>query len=260
MSALEPQSTTIGDLCTAILTECGALGLGQTASGQEITDTWTRVQWMLQQWERKRWLVYHLVDLSKVSTGALTYSIGPGGDFNTGSPTAAGTPTSVRPARLESAFLRQIQTSPPNQIDYPLEIIQSWEDYSRIALKSLVSFPGAIFLDSSWPLGTLHVYPVPNANIYEVHVQIMEQLPPAFNTLGTALNIPYEYYAAILYNGAWRMRGPKRISTFPGDPLPGMAKDSLNVLRGANTQIARLVMPGGLLQGNQYNIFSDRFY
>lgn len=123
-----------------------------------------------------------------------------------------------------------------------------------------MSFPGAAFLDSGWPLATLHVYPVPNAAIYEVHIQVLEQLPPAFANAAAEINLPYEYYAAILYNGAMRLRVPKRISSFPGDPLPGLAKDSLNVLRGANTQIARLVMPGGLLSGNQYNIFADRFY
>jgi hypothetical protein len=255
MSALDPTITTIGDLCSAQLRECGAVGIGQTASADEITDAWARTQWMIQQWERKRWLIYHLVDLHLVSTGAQTYTVGPGGDFNTGT-----AKLSARPNRLESAFLRQIQTTPPNQIDYPLEVIQSWEDYGRIALKSLVSFPGAVFLDTDWPLGVLHTYPVPNANIYEIHLQVRAQLPQSFPTLATEIVLPYEYYAAILYIGALRLRPKYRLPTFPGDPLPGLAKDAANVLRTGNAQIARLVMPGGLLQGSQYNIFSDRFY
>lgn len=208
---------------------------------------------MLQQWERKRWLVYHLVDLAKVSTGAMSYTVGPGGDFDTG----AGT---VRPARLESGFLRQIQTSPPNQVDFPLTIVKSREDYNRIALKSLVSFPVAAFLDTDWPLAHLLVWPVPNASIYEIHISVMAQLPASFPTLASLVTLPYEYYDAIVYNLALRNRPRYRIGTFPGDALPGLAKDALNVLRGANTQIARLHMPGGLLaRGNSYNIFSDRF-
>src|SRR5216683_6534624 len=114
MSLLDPTKTSVGDICTASLRESGALGVGQTAIADDLNDAWARMQWMLQQWERKRWFVYHLVDLAKVSTGALSYTVGAGGDFDTGA-------SSVRPARLEAAFLRQIQTAPPNQIDYPLK-------------------------------------------------------------------------------------------------------------------------------------------
>jgi hypothetical protein len=64
----------------------------------------------------------------------------------------------------------------------------------------------------------------------------------------------------MLYNLALRLRVKYSIPTFPGDQLPGQAAESLAVLRGANTQIAQLVMPGDLLSGQQYNIFSDRMY
>lgn len=259
MVATNPGSTTLGDLVQAMLRECGALGVGQSALADDTNDCWMRVQWMLQQWERKRWLVFHTVDLAKTSTGAVSYTVGPGGDFNTGT-VVNGLPTSTRPDRLRSAFVRQIQTTPPNQVDYPLEIIQSREDYNRIALKALVAFPGAAFLDTAWPLANLYVWPVPNANIYEIHITILEQLSPAFANLQTVLNFPYEYYAALLYNGALRLRPKYRIGTHAGDELPGLARDSLGVLRGANTQIARLTMPRGLVRGKEYNIFSDRFY
>lgn len=251
MSQLDPTATSVSDICSAALHECGALGVGQTALADDLNDAWARLQWMLQQWERKRWLVYHLVDLSKVSTGALSYTVGPGGDFDTGV-------GSVRPAKLESAFLRQIQIPPPNQIDYPLEILQSREDYNRIALKSLVSFPGACFLDTAWPTANLFVWPVPNPNIYSVHISILAQLPSRFANSAVTFNLPYEYYSGMLYNLAVRLLPKYRLSAPAG--LVGLAKDSLNTIRGANVQIARLIMPGGLLQGSRYNIFSDRIY
>jgi hypothetical protein len=101
---------------------------------------------------------------------------------------------------------------------------------------------------------------VPNSNIYEVHISVLSQLPFRFATINSVFSIPYEYYAAILYNLALRLRPKYRLPSVAGDPLPGLAKDSLNVLRGANLQIASLVMPGGLMKGSQYNIFSDRSY
>lgn len=259
---LDPQQTTMGDLCREALRECGAFGTGQIPLGSDIKQTWFRCQAMLQQWERKRWLVYHLVNLSIVSTGAVSYTIGPGGDIDTG----AG---SVRPAKIESAFVRQLNQGGvasefafgPANVDYTLEILQSREDYDKITLKPLQAGPGeSIFLDSAWPLGLVYVWPVPQANIYEIHVTVREQLPTAFATLATQFVLPYEYYAAILYNLALRLRIPYQISTFPGDMLPGMAKDALNVLRGPNTQIARLRMPNTIRRRGLYNIFSDRPY
>lgn len=253
MAQLDPLNTTVGDICSAALKEAGALGVGQTALAEDTTDAWARLQWMLQQWERKRFLVYHLVTLIKNSTGAQSYTVGPGGAIETG----AG---SVRPAKIEAAFLRQLVQSQPNQIDYPLKVMQSMEDYSRIALKGLVSFSGAVYYDPGWPLGTVYAYPVPQANIYALGLVVLEQLPASFAALGTKLTLPFEYYNAMVLNLALRLRPKYSIRTAAGDPLPGLAKEALNVIRGANTQIAELGIPQDLARGGIYNIFSDKNY
>lgn len=258
---LDPLETSVGDLCEAALRESGAFGQGQTPTAMDLNKAWSRMQWMLQQWERKRWLVFHLVNLSVISTGQIFYTVGPGGDIDTG----AG---SVRPAKVESAFVRQLQQpgvqsegAPPNNVDYVLELLQSREDYDKITLKTLQAGPGeALFLDSAWPLAFLYVWPVPQASIYEIHISIKEQLPVAFATASDTFVLPFEYYGAILYNLAMRLRIPYQIASFPGDYLPGMAKESLNVLRGPNTQIAKLRMPATIRRRGLYNIFSDRPY
>lgn len=290
MSQLESSNTSMGDICKAALKECGAVGVGQTPLAEDINDAWARLQWMLMQWEKKRWLVYHLVTLSCVSRGALYYTVGPNGDFDTGS-------TSMRPSKLSSAFVRQIGfnsgVTPPqtiwddgqstwdggqtlwdtgssgsailagsnNQIDYHLEILESKEDYNRITLKSLMAGPGeAAFLDSDWPTALLYVWPVPQAGIYQIFVSIYMQLPYQFATPASVFEIPFEYYGAMLYNLAMRLRPKYRMGTYPGDPLPGIARDSLAVLRASNTQIARLRMPNAIRRRGLYNIFSDRPY
>lgn len=252
MAILNPTTTTVGDICSAALSEAQVVGFGQNALQGQINDAWSRLQLMLQEWARKRWLVYHLVTLGFTSTGALTYSVGPGGNFDTGA-------QSSRPDKIEMAFLRQLVLSQPNQIDYPLELLQSMEDYNRIALKQLQSFPSVAFYDPSFPLGTLYVWPVPQANIYAPHITIKAQLPTVFASLTVEFSLPFEYYSAMLYNLAVRLRSRYGIPSFPGDTLPGLAKNSLNVLRGANTAIARLTT-GDLNQPGLYNIFSDRFY
>ena len=251
MSALDPTNTTAGDVVLASLKLAGVIGTGQSASAEDTNDVWALLQWMLQEWERKRWLVYCLNTFNIISTGAQTYTLGPGGAIDTG----AGT---VRPDKIESAFVRQLQLATPNQPDWPLKIWQAKEDYNRVALKNLTSFPADIFYDPQWPLGVLYPWPLPQANVYGLYVTIKAQLPTRFASLATTFTLPYEYYNGIVFNLAMRCRVKYSIPTFPGDFLPGLAKDSLNTIRGANTAIAALVTPD-LSTGRQYNIFSDRF-
>lgn len=252
MTQLDPSATTANDIIIAAMKLAGALGIGNNASPTNINDGWAHLQWMLQEWERKRWLVYCLQTYSKVSTGAQSYTLGPNGDLDTGA-------SSVRPDKIESAFLRQLTQAPPNQIDYPLEIIEAKEDYNRIALKTLQSFPSMVFYDPQWPLGRVYAWPVPQSAIYGLYVTIKAQLPYKFAALATVFNIPFEYYNAIVFNLAMRFRTLYSIPSFPGDMLGGQAKDALNAIRGANTAIARLQTPD-VNNSGRYNIFSDRFY
>jgi len=275
----------MGDICRASLKECGAIGVGQTPLAEDINDAWARLQWMLMQWERKRWLVYHLVDLQTNSTGATYYTVGPGGDFDTGQ-------RSMRPARLSSCFVRQLfmgAGTPPqsiwdagqstwdggqtgwdgspqpsqgnNDVDYWLEILNSKEDYNRITLKGLMAGPGeAAFLDTDWPQALLYIWPIPQPFKYQIHATFYMQLQIQFLTPADRFEIPFEYYNAMMMNLAIRLRPKYRMGTYPGDPLPGMAKDSLAVLRAGNTQIMRLRMPNTIRRRGLYNIFSDRPY
>jgi hypothetical protein len=252
MAILDTTKTTAGDLCNEALRECSAFGVGQTPLAEDFNGAMTRLQWMLQEWERKGWNVYHRVTLVTNSTGAQTYTVGPGGQFDTG----AG--VSVRPARIEAAFLRQLIAAQP--VDYPLELIQSREDYMRVTLKQLTSFTGAVFYDPTWPLGTLYPVPIAQANVYALGIEVLGQLPPSFANQAVEFNIPYEYYYAMMTNLAMRLRPKYGIGTWPGDPLPGLAKETLATVKGTNVAIARLQMPSELIRPGIYNIFSDRSY
>lgn len=279
MSQVDPQRTTAVDIANASLKDSGAYGVGQTPLAEDISDALSRLQWMLQQWQRKRWFIYHLVTYSCVAQpdprnqfqGKQAYTVGPGGDFDTNrriSPYqdefnghfGPGYAISARPNRIESAFLRQITMSQPNQIDYPLTQIFSMEDYNRIALKGLSSFPGYYFYDTSWDLGLLYPWPIPQAHIYEVHITFREQLPPMFTQAANLIDLPWEYYNAMVLQLAIRLRPKYGIVALPGDTLAAQAKDALNTLKKSNFQISRLQIPGDLARPQLYNIFSDRMY
>lgn len=236
--------TTALDLLNLAMKESGVLGVGQAASAEDVTDNLKRLNIMIAQWSRKRWLVWNLVATSLTSTGAQSYTVGPGQDFDI-----------VRPDRLEDAYMRLLQPSGPNQVDYPLEIIEAREDYDRIGVKQLVSWPSYCFYDSGYPTGSVYFWPVPTASIYELFI-VTKTVISQIATPATVINMPPEYEGAILYNLAVRMRPAYQL---PPDPsLTALAEDALNLLRNANAQVPRLNMPQGLRGAGIYNIFADR--
>jgi len=234
---------TPADLITLALKKAGVLGLGQTPNAEDTNDSFDELNMMLAQWNRKRWLVYHLIDVAKLSTGAMTYTVGPGMDFDT-----------PRPDKIQSAYIVQqnVGVNPPS---FPLEIIESREDYSRITLKNLTAFPNYLFYDSAYPIGVLYPWPIIQQSLYELHIVVKSQLSQ-FDYLSDQIVLPPEYKAAIVWNLAARLRPNYQM---PMDPtVVGLAKDALNTIRSANTQISTLRMPAGLTSGSQYNPFSDQ--
>lgn len=236
--------TTPLDIINLALKNAGVLGVGQSAQAEDTNDAFTLMNFMLAQWSRKRWLVYHLIDVAFTSTGAQSYTVGPGQQFNC-----------TRPDRIEAAFFRQVIPSQPNLIDYPLEIIESRETYNNIALKTLTSFPNYVFYDSAWPIGFLYPWPLPQADLYQVHISVKETLTQ-FTSLGQQINLPPEYYAALLYNLGERLIPMYKL---PPDPiLTGLAKDALAVIRASNVQIPRLTLPAELVRPGIYNVYNDQ--
>lgn len=238
--------TTVLTIVNQALKMSGVLGVGQTALPEDSSDAFLQINMMLSQWQRKRWLVWTLDTYSKVSTGALSYTVGPGGDYDI-----------PRPDRLEDAYFRQLVTSQPNQIDYPLTIIPSREDYNQIALKELQTFPMFIYYESSNPLGRIYPWPVPQASTYSVFITVKTALA-RFTSLSQTIAMPPEYEAAIMWNLAVRLRPMYQL---PEDmQITKLAKDALNVIRNANAQVPTLRMPRDLMRDGLYNIFSDQTY
>lgn len=239
--------TTVSDLLTLALRDSGVFGDGQLIAATDLNNALTRVNWLIAQWNRKRWLVYHLLDLAVTTTGAQSYTVGPGGDFNT-----------PRPDRLEDGnFLRQTNTANGNAVDYPLQLITSREDYNRIRLKTMGTWPSSIFYDSGYPLGIVYPWPVPATSLYSLHILVKAQLT-AFTGLSQAIVLPPEYEVALTYNLQARLRIAYRMA--PDPEIIALAKEALNVIRGANVQVPAMRMPSTVI-GNRrgYNVFSDGY-
>lgn len=66
--------------------------------------------------------------MSFAATGAQSYTVGAGQSINI-----------TRPDRIEAAFVRLVNGT--QAVDYPLDLLGSREDYNKIALKGLSTFP-----------------------------------------------------------------------------------------------------------------------
>lgn len=236
----------VSDLIRMALLNSGAVAIPQTIYADDLLAGLDLLNGMIGQWARQRWLVWRLMDKSVVSTGAQSYTIGPGEDFDT-----------PRPDRLESAFLRQI-VSAGNNIDFPLRILESREDYNRIALKTLSSWATFIFYDAAFPVGSIYPWPVPAADLFGIHVSVKQPLTQ-FASVSEDVEMPPEYIEALWTNLTIRL-----IGLYPNAQVTprimAMAASSLAVVRGANTQIPSLVMPRYMARRPLWNIYSGRQY
>lgn len=234
-------AVTARELIEMALLDAGIVGQGQTASAFDSANALTRLNWLLAQWRVKRWLVFRLRSIGLTSTGAQSYTVGPGGDFA----------LSYRPNSLTGAFLRQLAGG----VDTPLAVISAREDYDRISVKTLQGPASSVFYDSASPLGSVYPWPIPPASQYVLYLTVKEALVNVDN-LADDLAVPEEYFRALHLSLAQELRTAYLL---PPDPvLLAASSEAREVLRGANTQIPRLLMPAGVAGRGVYNPYSDR--
>lgn len=231
------------ELIALALRNCGAFGTGQTAGAEDTNDAKTLFNMIISEWNRERWLTYHLIDTAFVCNNSLNYTVGTGGDFDI-----------PRPAQIKAAYVRQLVPSNPYNVDFWLTPIFSREDYSRIVLKNLLAGPSTnFFYDSAYPFGFVYPWPVCNDQ-YELHILTQEALPEIAD-LPDEIILPNEYKPALYWNLMVWLRNAYDLPERALDLKKASA--ALNVLRKSNTQVPSLVMPASLRRPRSYNVWSD---
>lgn len=273
--------TTAGDIVNAALEDVGVLAVGQTALAEDMNGGLVRLNRMIGQFNRRRWLIFHLVDVICQTTGDESYTIGQGAQLNV-----------PRPDKIENGcFFRQFvsgpagaafnddfnddfvheQTSNGFSVDYPLTILESREDYNKIALKAMQSWPSFIYYDAAYtlrtpiaggsvqyPCGNIIINPVPTPGQFELHILVKDVLN-TFAVPSTELVLPPEYEEALEYNLALRLCAKYQIEVPVA--VAGLARAALATIRSANSQVPLLQLPGDLVgNGGRYNVYSDRSY
>jgi len=157
--------TTARDIITLAMKEAGILGVGQTLLAEDANDGFTLLTQMLNQWQRRRWLVPFLTKVSAIGNNEKSNPIGPGQYYN-----------ALRPDKVQSAYFTQLNsgtTSGP--VSFPLIPLWAYEDYARLALKDLNSWPQFFFYDGAYPYGNVFIWPIPTS-AYEIHLILKAQI------------------------------------------------------------------------------------
>lgn len=154
---------TARDIIDQAMKMAGPLGLGQTLNDEDVNDGLIALQNMIGQWQVRRWLVPSLYDLSMPGNNEASNKIGPGQYWNT-----------IRPDKILAAYFIQ-SNSGANPVSFPLWPMFSYEDYSRISLKALNSWPTRYFYDNAFPYGNVFIWPIPTS-AYEIHLILKSAL------------------------------------------------------------------------------------
>ena len=158
--------------------------------------------------------------------GTNTYTVGSSGAFNT-----------VRPFRIESAYIRD-----SNNNDTILEILSDMARYDSIATKTTQGKPYILFYDPQMSLGKVYLYYTPN----EACTLSWSAWKPVTQvaTSATALTFPPGYERALKYNLAVEMAPEYGRSVTP--EVAVIAQESKRVIKNLNisTPDMQLDVPG----------------
>lgn len=171
---------TARDIVKSTLRKIHVLGKGQELDADEANDALNALNEMLAVWSAEGDLIFTESKETFSLSGALSYTIGVGGDFDT-----------IRPNYIQSAYVTQ------GDIDYPLQMIDG-QHYSRIANKDTSSIPDSLYYDAGFPLAKIYLHPLsPSSSTLTLY-----SFKPltSFAALDADFAMPEEYKAALIYN------------------------------------------------------------
>jgi len=187
-------SATRDDIINAALRECGAVGTGETAEIEDISDAAFALNLIIKSWIKTGMPLWKVVKVTVPMVASnITYQIGP---------TASGTGAVVtdRPLRVLEAFSRESGN------DSPLTIL-SRGDYESMGAKTTASTVNAIYYQPLIPNGVLTVYPAPSSAVPVLH--LLTQVPLSDVITGTdVVDFPSECYQALKWNLCAEIAGP----------------------------------------------------
>lgn len=157
-----------------------------------------------------------------------TYTMGPGGDFNTS-----------RPEGLTGAGLLLNSSNPP--VEIPRGLLTD-DGYEAIQIKDLTNTLWTnVYFNATYAGGwaTVTLWPVPTTSQNDC-VLYRRDIIQGFATLDTAYDFPYGYAEMFQYNLDLRLARPNGVPLAAIGDLVQMAQQSLGIIKRANYTLTDL--------------------
>lgn len=202
--------TTAREIIRKALLKIGALVKTEDPSADEANDALMSLNALISSWSNDSLTLYaRSWETFTLTSGIGTYTIGPGGNFNT-----------TRPLVVRDAYVRLGGT------DYAVGIVTD-EAYNSISFKALTGIPQFLNYDNAYPLANIRIYPVPSS-AYPLFL-LTEKAITQFATLDIEMSLPDGWERALVYNLALEL-APEYAQ--PVDPsVVNIANSSLGLLR-----------------------------
>lgn len=224
---------TVSDVVTWALKDAGVLAEGDTASSETFNDAYETLRQMLALWQVESIYVYAQQEVSFTPNGATTYTFG-----------TAGTGGSTRFNKVDMVFWRD------SSLDYPVTLMDTFQQYEEIGMKTQPGQPLYAFYLPSYTLGTLYLCPQPSTG--SVRLVTSVDISTVTSQVAT-LNLPPEYVLPIRKCLAVELALAFRMKLDPA--LEKSAAGALRILKRANLRIQPLYMPDAILRTGRGNIF-----
>ncbi len=229
---------TTKQLIDSALRMIGALASGEDAQPAEVQDALLYAKQMLDSWSNEGLMVNALTHESFTLTGSRSYTIGPGGNFDT-----------IRPTTIESARIRDA-----GGLETPVTIA-SQNIWTGIHLKDTSEYsPSYLYYEPEYPLGRIEfsALPTPNDTLKLITTKPITELP----ALTEQVSFPPGYERAIRLGLAIELAPEygKQLDQV----IAAQYRQSLAVLKRTNSRTRDLTMQvdSGLVLRGGYDITS----
>lgn len=178
---------TARDLIKSALKLGGVLAVGESPSAEEVNDALVSLNDMLDSFSNENLMIVtnSIEDFATIG-GQSSFTMGPGGDFDT-----------VRPMGIDAAGYL-IPASGANPLERPLDVY-SIDEWRLIGIKGMQStIPHGIFVETEFPLVKINFWPIPSI-AQSVRIYSHKQLTN-FATLDSVVTLPPGYNQLLKYN------------------------------------------------------------
>lgn len=224
--------TTARDIVKKSLQKIGALVKSEEPQADEADDGLAALNALMASWGNDSLNEYARTLETFTLTGAASYTIGSGGNFNT-----------VRPSNIVSATVRS------GSIDYVVNIIDD-STYNDIPYKNTTGTPLFLNYSNAYPLGVIKLYPIDNGM---TSITLLTEKPlNGFATLDTDMSLPDGWERALIYNLALDLA--PEYNQKPDAYVIKVAQESLGLIRSKVAQVRGMdAFPNGVRVRNIYS-------